>query len=443
MPTVVTAFRGAGVVATIALAAPLSHVPGAAAADEPSNQAGDSTAWSATVGGELRERFESVDNPTFGLLGQGDNDYLLHRIYLSGEARKDERMAATLELVSGLTSGWSGSPPPTQEDPLDVLQAYAKTAFAFGGGQITLRAGRQELSLGSSRLVSVRESPNVRRAFDGIRASWVRSDSVSIDAFAVRPVLPENGHFDDRSSSDQTFWGVYGTVSMPRARDLKLDVYYLDLYRSEAVFTQGVASESRHTVGLRLFGERSGADWNLEGACQWGSFGAASIRAWTLSADVGYTWSTVRLAPRLGVKADAISGDDNPHDAELGTFNPLFPKLPYFSEANLVTPANLLDVQPNLRLSLTRDVTFSISWNGLWKFASADAFYAPPLVPVPGTAASRGRDIGSQVSVSLDWQATDRVSVAGTYVSFEPDSVVQEAGGSAGRFFAAWVQFEF
>lgn len=40
------------------------------------------------------------------------------------------------------------------------------------GEQLAVRVGRQELKLGSSRLASVRESPNVRRTFDGIRVSW-------------------------------------------------------------------------------------------------------------------------------------------------------------------------------------------------------------------------------------------------------------------------------
>jgi hypothetical protein len=56
--------------------------------------------------------------------------------------------------------------------------------------------------------------------------------------------------------------------------------------------------------------------------------------------------------------------------------------------------ANLLDLQPNLRLLLTERLTANVSWNGLWKHAQADAYYAPPLMPVAGTAASKSRDIG-------------------------------------------------
>src|SRR6185369_10088237 len=101
----------------------------------------------------------------------------------------------------------------------------------------------------------------------------------------------------------------------------------------------------------RAFGKRKSWDWNIEGAWQWGSFAPAQIRAWTISIDAGFEFTRLPLIPRLGLKADAISGDGNMEDLRLKTFNPLYPKLPYFSEANLATPANLLDFQPNLRLS--------------------------------------------------------------------------------------------
>ena len=136
----------------------------AAAADEPD--------WSVSYGGELRERFESSDHPLFGLSEPAHNDYLLNRLYLSADLQDGQRFRVHVEGVSATTTGWEGTPPPTQDDPADVLQAFAEGTFEAIGGQVQLRAGRQELKLGSSRLVSVRESPNVRRAFDGVRATW-------------------------------------------------------------------------------------------------------------------------------------------------------------------------------------------------------------------------------------------------------------------------------
>jgi hypothetical protein len=401
------------------------------------------SSWALDLGGQLRERFESSQNPVFGLSAPAQNDYLLHRVAVFGDLRKGDRFRAQVEIVGGFTSGWAGSPPPTQDDPLDVLQAYAETSLPLSSGQLLVRAGRQELTLGSSRLVSVRESPNIRRAFDGIRATWVLSKDTRVDAFMVRPVFPDDEIFDDRSSSEQSFWGMYATSTAPALGGSGMDAYYLGLRREDATFAQGQGRELRHSVGMRVFGERNDWDWNFEGVWQWGSFVATNIRAWTLSSDAGYTFTNLRFSPRLGLKTDAISGDRNPLDGTLGTFNPLFPKLPYFSEANLATPANLLDIQPNVTLSLTNRLSLNVSWNALWKYANADAFYSPPLSAVEGTSNTHATDIGRQLSTGVEWNVSDNVSLNATYVKFEPRSVTRQASGREGSFFAASIQLTF
>lgn len=399
--------------------------------------------WSFDIGGQLRERFESANNPIFGLTLPVQNDYLLHRAALAAELNNNTGFRVVGGVVTGTVSGWTGSPPPTQDDSLDVLQAFVEKSVSIPTGQLALRIGRQEMSFGASRLVSVRESPNIRRAFDGVRASWTGGENRSATAFFVRPVNPESGAFDDRKSTDDRFWGIYTTWPTPQLDGIACDTYYLGLDRSVAAFAQGSAPERRHSVGVRLFGGRRGWDWNIEGAGQWGSFGEARIRAWTISFDAGFEMSELSLSPRIGLKADAISGDRNPNDSRLETFNPLFPKLPYFSEANLTTPANLLDFQPSLRLSLSTHSSFTMSWNQLWKHERADAFYAPLLSPVAGTSSTRSRDIGWQASALVEWRASEQLELASTYVVFEPGSALRQAGGRAGNFFAAWIRWNF
>ena len=176
---------------------------------------------SVTVGGELRERYESTRNAGFGLSSPAHNDYLLHRASVFADLRRGDKLRGLVEVVAGFASGWKGSPPPTQDDPLDLLQAYVEPSIPLARGKLAVRAGRQELSLGSSRLVSIRESPNIRRAFDGVRTTWTRGEGRSLDAFLVLPVSPEDGIFDDASAADRQFWGVYATRpvgAVPRDR---------------------------------------------------------------------------------------------------------------------------------------------------------------------------------------------------------------------------------
>lgn len=396
-----------------------------------------------SFGGQLRVRPEFSRHPVFGLAAPDHNNGLLIRSFLSADLRLGPYLRAFVEVVSGQAPIWAGTPPGTQLDRLDLRQGYGELNLPIVAGNLMLRGGRQEMSFGSSRLVGVRDSPNIRRSFDGVRAAWIASPDTRIDAFLVRPVQPLAGLFDDKSDPAQAFWGVYGTSAVPGIPALKADLYYLGLNRENARFAQGTADEHRHTVGARLFGAAAGFDWNVEGAYQFGHFGRADIQAWMASATVGYSFAGMPFAPRLGLNADAISGDSNLRDGKLGTFNPLFPRLPYFSEANLVGPANLIDIQPNITLTLLPKVKLTVGWNPLWKQAKADAYYGPAITPVVRTAGGTGRYLGHQVSTTLEWSPTEHLTFGGTYVAYEPGERIRRAGGVSGSFAAGWATVSF
>lgn len=400
-------------------------------------------AISLSLGGQLRIRPEFSRHPVFGLAAPDHNNGLLIRSFLSADLKLGPYLRGFVEFVSGQAPIWVGTPPGTQLDRLDLQQGYGELTLPLSGDKVMIRGGRQEMSFGSSRLVSVRESPNVRRAFDGVRVAWIASPDSRIDAFLVRPVLPLGGLFDDKSDRAQAFWGVYGTSPVPGIPALKADLYYFGLNRENARYAQGTADEHRHSVGTRLFGKAAGFDWNVEGAWQFGHFGRADIRAWTVSGAFGYSFADLPFSPRLGLNADAISGDGNLRDGRLGTFNPLFPKLPYFSEANLAGPANLIDIQPNLTLTLLPKVALTIGWNPLWKQAKADAFYGPAITPVARTAGGAGRYIGQQLSTTLEWTASEHLTLGGTYVAYEPGERIRRAGGRSGSFAAGWATVTF
>jgi hypothetical protein len=392
--------------------------------------------------GQIRERFESIAHPGFGLAPTGSDGYLLNRMLLGAQARVGDHFAVAGQLVSGSVIASDGPMPGTQDNPLDVVQLFAEGTFVEADGTLRLRAGRQPLALGAARLVSTRESTNVRRSFDGLRATWVGSRS-HLDAFYLELVLPGTEVFDDARRAGQSFWGLYLTRDDAQAVPAGFDLYYLGFRNERATFAFETAEEVRHTTGARYFGASRGRDWNLEAAWQWGSFGRSRIRAWTVSSDVGYTFSAIALAPRLGFKADVISGDRNRHDGTLGTFNPLFPKLPYFSDANVITPANLFDVQPTLGLTLTDELHVSGSWNVLWQYSREDAFYLPPLRPIATFSKSGDRYIGQQWSFTVDWKATSLMTVGVGFVEFQPGSGIRQVGGERGRFFYASGQVDF
>jgi Alginate export len=83
---------------------------------------------------------------------------------------------------------------------------------------------------------------------------------------------------------------------------------------------------STETVGLRVWRQAKPWDYNFEAVYQWGRFGSGPIRAWTFASDSGLTLPKAAWRPRFGLKADVTSGDKDPSEPTLQSFNPLFPK---------------------------------------------------------------------------------------------------------------------
>jgi hypothetical protein len=238
--------------------------------------------------------------------------------------------------------------------------------------------------------------------------------------------------FDDGTNGSQALWGAYATGRSPGSLPFgsSLDLYYLGYRNDDASYDQGSAQETRQTLGARLWGERSGWDWNWELIGQLGEFGRGDIRAWSLASDTGYTWLEVPLRPRLALSANIASGDDDPDDPDLGTFNPLYPRGSYFSELALLGPRNFynlhpfLTVNPTDRLSLTADVDF------FWRLRTEDGIYSPSGQLLRSGAGSDAHYVGTEVSLNASWQVTERLSLTGVYAHFFPGRFVEETGPS-------------
>jgi hypothetical protein len=99
-------------------------------------------------------------------------------------------------------------------------------------------------------------------------------------------------------------------------------------------------------------------------------------------------------------------------------------------------------MQPSITVDLVRNVNANVAWSALWRQSAADAFYAPPLVPVNGTATG-DRFLGRQASVILAWKASSHLIVSANYAHFSPGGSVKDAGGRSGDYFLTLGQFKF
>lgn len=70
-----------------------------------------------------------------------------------------------------------------------------------------------------------------------------------------------------------------------------------------------------------------------------------------MAIDHGFTLENLWSRPRVGLRAAIASGDSNPSDMDLQTFNPLSVLNNYFSEAGMLNPQNFIDLFPFFRIT--------------------------------------------------------------------------------------------
>lgn len=406
-----------------------------------------------TVGGELRLRYERIGNSDFGAPPQDNGGYLLTRVlpYVSftvPDVADGIRLQLFGQVESAFSTGDARGPSPVDEEDFGLLQGFAQIAFAVGDGELSLQGGRQVISFGTERLLGSRYGTNILLSFDGGRVRW-KNGQWDLRGFYLLPVQVDPEPFDDLSSSDQQLWGIYGTRIltdwMPSLKNASVDFYYLGYSDANASYNSGSGRELRHTWGTRLFGNqpmgKGFLDWNDEVIFQFGSFdnqlGDGNILAWSVGTETGYTFD-MAMAPRVFVRANYVSGDENRNSANLQTFNPLFPKGKYFGELTPVGPYNLINLQGGLSLNLTDTITLSFQGGPYWRASTQDAVYGVGgNIVRPENGISNARFIGGQMEWVAEWKPRRELSFLVSYSQFIPGAFIDDTGPAKTTHFAA------
>jgi len=287
-------------------------------------------------------------------------------------------------------------------------------------------------------------SSNVPLSFDGVRAI-AHAGPWRLDGWAARPVDNTSGVFDDESHHSFDVWGVYGSrVIAPSRQTVGLEVYYLGLARDAAHFDQGTANETRHTFGARVWHQGPWA-YDAEAMFQVGRFGSGDIRAWRSVIEGSHLVAAAVWLPRLGLVLDVASGDKNPADPNLQTFNALFQSGTYSGRAQLLGPSNSIRFEPSVTFGPARHMLVSAGWGFYWRLSAYDALYSisgQVIVPSNGVT---DRYEGSRPTMQIDWQLTRHLSAHVNYIyafngRFEEQSVHATPTMS---YVSPWVTYRF
>jgi len=407
----------------------------------------DQNVW-LSLGGQVRERFEYFGQYLFGTKGapEKSDGYLLSRFRLSADlhitpyfrvfADGKSSLSTDRELLGGRSNAFV--------DTIDLQNGFADVMIPFNGqASVTLRGGRQELLFGAQRLVGPSDYTNVRRTFDGGKAI-VRFRDWTITPFFVEFVPVKKYDFNESTYRNKLF-GIYGTGGL-HFLPVNIDLYWLGVNNKTAAFNGTSGKERRYTVGGRLWGKigRTGLDFEVEGAGQFGTIDDHDIAASMFTAILGYSPPITDLSPRVYIEFDYASGDNNP-GGNVGTYNQLYPTghsflgyIDYIGRQNIISPSAGLTVSPIHGLSLSLQQYF------FWRNSDHDALYNKSGgVLRPGNTTT-ARYVGAETDFLATYSFSRHILAYGGYSHFFTGDFIEKTGPSKdSNFFFTAIQYTF
>jgi Alginate export len=397
-----------------------------------------------TFGGEARIRPEGLRvRPAPDGTSTVDN-YVFQRYLFATDWHIGARVRVFGELQSGILNGKLASPRPTDENVADVHQAFVEYHSPKGHPrQFTLRLGRQEMTIGSSRLISASQGLNVKRSFDGL-VTVLRTGAWTVEGGAARLVRVGGGAFDDTSTTEQQFWGAALARRGLFFKGGAGGIYYLGVDRALSRYAQGFGPETRHTIGGKFTGVWAWFDINYDLIGQWGSFADEPVRAWAVSLDHSVRVSQWPWRPRFTLRFNSASGDRDPSDPRLQSFNPLFPGSAYSGAVGLLGPTNLTDLTPAIQLQAPHRLVLIFEAPTYFRTSLRDAIYNIELRPLIYNASIRERYVGANPGVVAIWQATPHLSLTGVITRFLPGAYVKGSFVQYGfGFYSSSITYRF
>ena len=366
----------------------------AALADEPVTDA--PPAVTAKPSGQLLVRYRHHEGHDF--TSGGVRDFVTQRARLGLRLDFGAAVGAFVQLQDVRVWGEEGD---TLGDysagGLDLHQGYVDVGLAEG---MTLRVGRQEIAYLNHRLIGNVGFVEQARSFDAARWSYA-ADALTADVFYART---RDGAAADYTGATDVLAGFF---------QYRLDPAFVPAFIA-VVDISGPAERTRVTAGLHATGALDfGLSYSLEGYYQGGSAaGDVSYAAYLAALHARYTLKSVGAKPFVEFFAELVSGDDDPTDADVKTFDTLFAtNHKFYGEMDffLNLPANtggrgLMDLGVTLGAAPADGVTVALTAH---LFSAMD---------------DQGGDgaFGTELDLKATWKPVDHLALDLVYAVFLP-----------------------
>jgi Alginate export len=384
--------------------------------------------WMFSVGGEERIRYNSeVDSRLTGR----NNTYELYRGQVYGDLWFRDLFRVYVEFIDARSYNQDLPPLATDINKDDFLNLFVDVKVAtIDDHPVYVRGGRQEVYLGSQRIVSQTNWPNTHRNFDGVRGFY-RGDKLDVDAFWTRPVIVDPSRFDSENDK-ATFAGLWTTYRPMKNQAIDLYYLYFDNATPLAATSPpgGRGGFDVNTFGTRYAGDYKLLLWDFEGMYQFGHHTNQETSAGAVATGLGIHAADLPMNPQLWVYNDWASGSHNPGHGDFGTFNQLFPNgHSYFGWTDLVGRMNIEDLNFQAWFFPTKWITVGAQYHILRLDAAKDALYsAASTVERVDPTGRAGTDVGDILTILTNFHLSRHSDVLVQYSHLYAGEFIKHTG---------------
>lgn len=411
--------------------------------------------WSMSlrVHGQVRFRGEYRDPRDYRIPGtfgrpaaenaDDAEDFVSQRTWITLEFKVREHLRAGVGIMDARL--WGDTPIGADSADLFLREGWVELDRILDQ-PLKVRVGRMLLPrLGDQRVFSDLDWAPVPRIWDAVQATW-EPEGWFITAMASN--LREAQVQTPRGDENDDFWLAGAYVSNRMLEGCEFDTYFFwrelhdDVFLNEARFGNGFTTRpgdrEDFSVGGRMRVEAGPTGFTLEGLYQFGQQAGDRIEAFAAAGKVWFKLPLPEHLPRLRLAAEYAyaSGDRDPSDGRLNTFDPIFPFAhAYHGHQDLVLWSNI----HAFSLQFTAGMPKPVEWLELhadghvfWLDKTRDAWYAvnkTPIRRVPSGAA--GSELGSELDIYAQirlWE--NRIFVWTGFSQFFTGKYVRDTGKS-------------
>ncbi len=400
---------------------------------------------------EYRYRLEYKNNFDFDK-GKDDADaYNLYRARVSLNYSPIKQVSLFIQGQDARVSNLSTVTKSLMRNLWDIRQLYVKyedeaLVDAIGLNKVSFQGGRQEFAYGAERLIGGFNWSNVAQTFDGGRAKFHFSPlHLQLDIFAGdkvgfrSPQESEANDLFDASTKDRVY-AYYATAKVFHETLIENYLIHRRTWKNISFGSSGSAQVNDYTFGGRIKNKLPyNFDYEIETAGQWGKFAGKDVRAGMAVGILGYTFDC-KWQPRLAFEFDYASGNSNPTDGKMTTFDNLYPtNHPHYGYMDLISLQNLNDYRYQLSIKPTKKLKLQSDLHLLYLDTPKDSFYSAARTvtrTVPAGNTDISAHVGNEVDLSGEYKLNNWVNFQLGYCHLFPGEYLKDTGANnAADFF--------